>query len=312
MRNFLWFRKDNLLLLCVTHLKTLLLDAKKIPCEGQSLRQHTAHWPRWKLHSLCYKARKNCWGSRLSKAHHYAPAGCLANQEMNHRRGRNAGTGVAPNGDWGGLSLSGAPDKPSWRQNKQAVFLSLTPLWEAPFSELGGNYGDSLCPVMGSLCSWLGATFTSTVAGLAHRAKARNIRSQVYNSLVSRKLNATTCLHSGAPAWAIQSWWASLRPLKKKTLKDWWVFFVVSWWAGGKIRVCCCSCLLDMHTRMHSQYTHTHTHRTEFGDSGILMSKFIACPASKFWEIRQPRIPKSLLKSISIKNWRKAGRSWWC
>lgn len=64
----------------------------------------------------------------MSEARHYAPAGCLANQEMNHRRGRDAWIGVAPNGDLEGLSLSGAPDEPSWKQNNQAVFLSLTPL----------------------------------------------------------------------------------------------------------------------------------------------------------------------------------------
>ncbi len=57
---------------------------------------------------------------------------------------------------------------------------------------------------------------------------------------------------------------------------------------GGKI----CLLLFLSVGHAHAHVLTEHTHRIEFGDSGMLMLKCIACPASKFWEIRQPRILK--------------------
>lgn len=84
---------------------------------------------------------------------------------------------------------------PAGKKNSEAVFLSLTPLCEAPFSKLVGNYGDSQGPVMCSLCRRLRASFTGTADGHTPSANPCDTGSQLCRGGIRWWLSATARLH---------------------------------------------------------------------------------------------------------------------
>lgn len=135
----------------------------------------------------------------MPKARHYASVVCLANQEMNHgKKGEMPGLELLLVETWKWTNPAGNKTTEQFSYHSHHCeglhFLSSVAIMATVWVQ-------SLV-----LCTHsLGHISQAQWSVLHSQPIACNIRSQHHNALVSWELNAITCLHFSAPAWAIQS-----------------------------------------------------------------------------------------------------------